>query len=240
MKPTTIIVDVPEVRVFVGMFDGAINSFSLLQPPRNLEYHYKESETNTILSGHTKAITCLTFSIDDTILVSGSADETIRLWHVSSKQLVRTIRMKGVISNLLVRMLPESLQAYELQSTTIIKSFQKRYDDSQDTQMLEIMCPVDNYVEKFQDAKSDHVEDVSVLNEKIDELRRINRDLYNFAKDKILASDGNNETASCAQKKKLTKSKVRSSTLEDNGNTRENVNVKHKKIKLAKKRSNKS
>lgn len=182
----TLTVDVPEVRAFVGMSDGTIKSFSLLEPPRNLNHHYEESEKNTVFSGHTKTITCLALSVDDTILVSGSADETIRLWYVNSKQLVRTIRLKGIILNLLVRMLPELLQVSEVQPSTVIRSFQKRYDGDQTTQTLEIICPIDNYVERLNENGTENRDDELTLNDQIDELRQINRELFDYAKTKIL------------------------------------------------------
>lgn len=40
-------------------------------------------------------MTCLSVSTDGSILLSGSHDESVRLWDVKSKQCVRTVPLKG-------------------------------------------------------------------------------------------------------------------------------------------------
>lgn len=40
-------------------------------------------------------VTCLSVSMDGTLLLSGSHDETVRLWDVQSKQSLRCIAHKG-------------------------------------------------------------------------------------------------------------------------------------------------
>jgi WD40 repeat protein len=44
----------------------------------------------TILSGHTYEVTCLTFSLDGKLLVSGSDDMTVKLWDVQTGGVVKT------------------------------------------------------------------------------------------------------------------------------------------------------
>lgn len=186
MRPTCLVVNIPEVDVFIGTFDGTIKTLSLLDPPRSLDHHFKDSSSDLTFSGHTKSITCLALSIDETILVSGSADETIKLWHIGSKQCTRTIRMKGSVTNVIVTTLSESLHSYELQPTTLIRSFQKRYDDNQVAQALEINCSVDHYEEE--ETSDGGGEDVAALTQKIEQLQRINRELFTFTKNKIIGS----------------------------------------------------
>lgn len=41
-------------------------------------------------------MTCLSVSTDGSILLSGSHDESVRLWDVKSKQCLRTVPLKGV------------------------------------------------------------------------------------------------------------------------------------------------
>ena len=45
----------------------------------------------TILSGHTGSVWSLTFSLDGTLLVSGSSDKTIKLWDVQTGAVVKTL-----------------------------------------------------------------------------------------------------------------------------------------------------
>lgn len=40
-------------------------------------------------------VTCLSVSTDGSVLLSGSHDETVRLWDTQSKQCVRTVTLKG-------------------------------------------------------------------------------------------------------------------------------------------------
>lgn len=41
-------------------------------------------------------MTCLSVSTDGSVLLSGSHDESVRLWDVKSKQCLRTVTLKGV------------------------------------------------------------------------------------------------------------------------------------------------
>lgn len=40
-------------------------------------------------------VTCLSVSTDGSVLLSGSHDETVRLWDTRSKQCIRTVTLKG-------------------------------------------------------------------------------------------------------------------------------------------------
>ena len=50
-----------------------------------------DSEMNRVLSGHTGAVRAIAFSADGQLLVSGSDDETIKIWHSQTGQLLRTL-----------------------------------------------------------------------------------------------------------------------------------------------------
>lgn len=51
-------------------------------------------------TGHTAAVSCLSVSIDGHSLVSGSHDQSIKVWHVASGQCMRTITSPGNEPNL--------------------------------------------------------------------------------------------------------------------------------------------
>lgn len=51
---------------------------------------------------HRKLVTCLSVSMDGTLLLSGSHEETIRLWDIQSKQSIRSINHKGKLERPLV------------------------------------------------------------------------------------------------------------------------------------------
>lgn len=40
-------------------------------------------------------VTCLSVSTDGSVLLSGSHDETVRLWDIQSRQCIRTVTLKG-------------------------------------------------------------------------------------------------------------------------------------------------
>nr|DAD32497.1 TPA_asm: hypothetical protein HUJ06_011348 [Nelumbo nucifera] len=55
------------------------------------------------LSDNSKGVTCLAFSMDGILLVSGSEDGTIRVWDAKTRNIVRIFRLaKGPINNVLV------------------------------------------------------------------------------------------------------------------------------------------
>ena len=49
-----------------------------------------------ILTFFRSAVTCLSVSIDGLALISGSNDNTIKIWHIISKQCMRTVTNKGI------------------------------------------------------------------------------------------------------------------------------------------------
>ncbi|XP_058087057.1 protein ROOT INITIATION DEFECTIVE 3-like [Magnolia sinica] len=70
-----------------------------------------ESSTNSTygmhiigsLSGHSKAVTCLAFSLDGISLISGSEDGTFRVWDTKARHVNRIFKhAKGPINNILV------------------------------------------------------------------------------------------------------------------------------------------
>lgn len=64
-------------------------------------------------SGHTGAVTCLAVTIDGHGLLSGSSDHSIKLWHIKSRQCMRTTNFKGTISNLMLSSAMSGLFLYE-------------------------------------------------------------------------------------------------------------------------------
>ncbi|XP_050355615.1 WD repeat-containing protein 18 [Nymphalis io] len=96
---SAITLDVLELNAFVGTTEGKIIQCSLTNPPRNRDVLVNNGENNNIFSSHTKAVTCLSVSLNGDVLMSGSNDEQLILWHIRSRQPVRIIRHKGSITN---------------------------------------------------------------------------------------------------------------------------------------------
>ncbi|KAK1897591.1 WD repeat-containing protein 18 [Dissostichus eleginoides] len=74
---------------------------SILQlhpPPHSLSREksfQSDSDGDTTFKGHRNLVTCLSVSMDGTLLLSGSHDETVRLWDIQSKQSIRSLAHKG-------------------------------------------------------------------------------------------------------------------------------------------------
>ena len=47
---------------------------------------------------YSKEATCLAVNLDCSLLVSGSEDMTVRVWHATSRQCLRTLQHKGMIT----------------------------------------------------------------------------------------------------------------------------------------------
>ena len=62
-----------------GAADGAVKLWSLACATFLLD-----------LRAHTAAVTCLSFSHDENLLVSGAADKTCIAWHTNNGRLIRT------------------------------------------------------------------------------------------------------------------------------------------------------
>jgi WD40 repeat protein len=61
-----------------------------------------EAATGMVLStlkGHEHRVTSVAFSLDDSLLVSGSEDRTVRFWDIQTGGLMRTLEMEGGVSS---------------------------------------------------------------------------------------------------------------------------------------------
>ena len=63
-----------------------------LQPCAWLDIALEKSGCLYILEEHTSPVDSVAFSPDGTLLASGSRDNTVRLWHVADRELLRTLR----------------------------------------------------------------------------------------------------------------------------------------------------
>uniref|UniRef100_A0A0K2T3S6 WD repeatcontaining protein 18like [Oreochromis niloticus] n=1 Tax=Lepeophtheirus salmonis TaxID=72036 RepID=A0A0K2T3S6_LEPSM len=100
-KPlTSIAVDSSEVWIYLGSSKGDIHTFSLRDTPcksDSIKTMISPSQKNSFL-GHSLPISCLSISIDGSTLASGSEDKDVRIWDVKSRQTLRIISMKGLVT----------------------------------------------------------------------------------------------------------------------------------------------
>ncbi|KAI5640266.1 WD repeat-containing protein 18 [Phthorimaea operculella] len=77
--------DVLELNIFVGTTEGNIYQLSLTNPPRNRDMLVNTDKDCPTFTSHTKAVTCLSVSLDGETLMSGSNDEQSETEFISSE-----------------------------------------------------------------------------------------------------------------------------------------------------------
>uniref|UniRef100_A0A452TGE5 WD repeat-containing protein 18 n=1 Tax=Ursus maritimus TaxID=29073 RepID=A0A452TGE5_URSMA len=88
--------DLAEHHLFCGASDGSIFQVDLCTWPGQREKSFQpEQDSGKVFRGHRNQVTCLSVSTDGSVLLSGSHDETVRLWDIQSKQCIRTVTLKG-------------------------------------------------------------------------------------------------------------------------------------------------
>uniref|UniRef100_A0A2I3SKN2 WD repeat-containing protein 18 n=1 Tax=Pan troglodytes TaxID=9598 RepID=A0A2I3SKN2_PANTR len=64
-------------------------------------------------------------STDGSVLLSGSHDETVRLWDVQSKQCIRTVALKGPVTNATILLAPVSMLSSDFRPSLPLPHFNK-------------------------------------------------------------------------------------------------------------------
>jgi pre-rRNA-processing protein IPI3 len=192
---SAVTMDTTELEVFVGGSDSNIYQFGLRYPPRTQEYHLSKEEKTKKFAGHTKAVTCLSASVDGVTLLSGSLDNEVMLWHIPSRQCMKVLHHKGPVTNAFFTIAPKGIFSEEMKPTLTLHSFRKSSDISEGSVAVSIRMIQDKWYGIHNDDygnKSDHISASSStaedkgLKEQIMSLKKINSELYGFALDKIL------------------------------------------------------
>ena len=110
---TSLTVDMSERNLFVGAMDGKIYPVELFSAKsltdKGLVQLHEQSLKN-YFEGHKQPITALGISMDSTLLVSGSADNSCRVWDVHSKQVLKVVNNhRGTVTNIFVKYQPRDL-----------------------------------------------------------------------------------------------------------------------------------
>lgn len=146
---TSVTVDHLDTKVYVGSAEGHIYEFSLQSPPRMKEYHVSKEDVNNRFSGHKGAVTTVSISLDGDSLLSGGVDENVLLWHIPSKQLIRTLPHKGIVTNAVFTLAPRSMFDIEIKLNLIISNFKRMMDnDTADNHVVEVLVTDKIYEEQ--------------------------------------------------------------------------------------------
>lgn len=212
---SSITMDVLELNIFIGTIEGNICQFSLTNPPRNKDLLVNTDADCPMFISHSKAVTCLSVSLDGETLMSSSSDEQVILWHIHSKQPIRTIRHKGSVTNAYFTINFPAIYQQDFSPSIILHSLERTLEkDSDDVLQVEIL--VNTKIDFWPEGQeSDHVESIvssyetkttqkeSVLKEELEKLKKINANLYAFSVEKALNSVPLSNGNSNKKKKKM-------------------------------------
>ncbi|KAJ7372545.1 hypothetical protein OS493_019054 [Desmophyllum pertusum] len=95
---TAVAMDAAEQSLFAGCVDGSIYQVELFRRGMKNNIHVEKEEA-LIFNGHSKQVNSLAVSMDGALLLSGSEDQTARVWHVHSRQCLRVVNHKGAVTN---------------------------------------------------------------------------------------------------------------------------------------------
>ncbi|CAK1542713.1 unnamed protein product [Leptosia nina] len=194
----SVTLDVLDLNIFVGTTGGNIHQVSLTNVPRNRDCLMNDLENVLIFSSHTKAVTCLSVSLNGEILVSGSNDEQVILWHIKSRQPLRTIRHKGPITNAFFTTNLDAIYKQEFSPNIILHSLERTLEkDNEELNEIEIL--VDKRINFWPQTDKDFNIDIvtkeielenknntSTLEKELVNMRTINANLYKLCVDKAL------------------------------------------------------
>ncbi|CAD7089774.1 unnamed protein product [Hermetia illucens] len=197
-----IVVNKSETVAYLGSVSGRIYEVNLCSPPRSREYHIGIEESKNSFTGHNGSVTCLALSVDGELLISGGVDENVNIWHTPSRQLIRTLPHKGKISNVaftcVTRRLKEPLEAKHKPSFVVTGNLKRMVDVEDDNYVVETI--VNEAIEVTSarpkrpavvtstgTATTDSSNEIEKLRAQINELQKVNKELFNFcAKQSLL------------------------------------------------------
>ncbi|XP_036170689.1 WD repeat-containing protein 18 isoform X1 [Myotis myotis] len=152
-------------------------------------------------------VTCLSVSTDGSVLLSGSHDETVRVWDIQSKQCIRTVTLKGPVTNAFIMLAPVSMLSSDFRPSLPLPHFNKHllgaehgdeqrrggltlrlglHQQGSEPSYLEraeqlhmVMCST---MEKNVLGGQDQLRiRITELEDEVQNLRKINRDLFDFS-----------------------------------------------------------
>lgn len=199
--------DLAEHHIFCGGSDGSIFQVDLCSWPGLREHSFQpEQNTGKVFKGHRNQVTCLSVSTDGSVLLSGSHDESVRLWDVKSKQCLRTVTLKGPVTNAAIILAPPSMLNPEFRPSLPLPHFNKHLlgaehgDEAQGGGLrlqlgLHLQGKEPSYLERLEQLQavlSSYLEKnmlgsqmlparVFDLEDEVRSLRKINRDLFDFS-----------------------------------------------------------
>ncbi|CAN9500292.1 unnamed protein product [Ophioblennius macclurei] len=207
MEIMSVTFDPCEYFLFCGGSDGSIFQVSLCCQVTDRDRHFQsDSEGNQVFKGHRNMVTCLSVSMDGSLLLSGSHDETVRLWDVQSKQSLRCLSHKGPVTNAVIMAAPANMFVPDSRPSVPLSRFSRHLlvsegdgsetgevyvrpglhsQDNEDTylqkaQRLSLLMNAVTDKSVFGDGENSKVR-VAELEEEVQTLKKVNKDLFDFS-----------------------------------------------------------
>ncbi|KAM6041536.1 WD repeat-containing protein 18 [Chlamydotis macqueenii] len=200
--------DLCEYHMFCGGMDGSIFQVDLCAWPVQRDRTFQtEQENGKVFKGHRNQVTCLSVSTDGSLLLSGSHDETVRLWDIQSKQCLKTMNHKGPVTNAFIVLAPANMLNPDGKPSVPLPKFSKHLhgtesNDEQGSEGVTLRLGLhqqdsgESYLERAEKMYSqmystreknlvgdqEHLTiQVSELEEEVSTLRKINKNLFDFS-----------------------------------------------------------
>ncbi|XP_044734222.1 WD repeat-containing protein 18 [Chrysoperla carnea] len=198
VKLTAVTMNSLETTIFTGDEAGNIYEFCMLNPPRTAEYYVNKESKNVIYKEHTKKVNCLSVSLDNQTLLSGSDDEQVLLWHIPSKSVIRTIPHKGCVTNAFFSIATKNLFVEEFHPSIVLQTFKRNFVEAgqgkEDGNVIQILNVDKDYItdlnsECFKticDDTNNQFTKEECLQQEVDKLKKLNKELYQFALNNIV------------------------------------------------------
>ncbi|XP_046394470.1 WD repeat-containing protein 18 isoform X2 [Ischnura elegans] len=182
-----------ETQAFVGTVNGKIYQYSLHSPPRNLVHHITDVEKENVFLGHSNVIISLSVSLDGIFLLSGSLDELVIIWDVSSMQCLRKLQHKGPVTNAFFSLVPSNIFSNDLKPSLVLSSFKKETSVDAEEKFSVHLLNGENVLQSHKSVKTsfNNLNPISNLREKeeIQRLKKINNQLYGFIVKKLIGKE---------------------------------------------------
>ncbi|CAJ1059508.1 WD repeat-containing protein 18 [Xyrichtys novacula] len=195
-----------EYFLFCGGSDGNIFQVSLCSQSLSRDKSFtSDNDGNQVFKGHRNLVTCLSVSMDGTLLLSGSHDETVRLWDIQSKQSIRCLAHKGPVTNAVIMAAPANMFLPDSRPALPLPRFSRHLHAAEDGGEAGEVCvrlglhtqeEEESYLQKadrlnslmnavadksvFGDGENSKVR-VAELEEEVQTLKKVNKDLYDFS-----------------------------------------------------------
>uniref|UniRef100_A0A667ZA09 WD repeat-containing protein 18 n=1 Tax=Myripristis murdjan TaxID=586833 RepID=A0A667ZA09_9TELE len=180
----SVTLDPCEYFLFCGGSDGNIFQVSLCSQSLSRDKAFQsDNDGNQVFKGHRNLVTCLSVSMDGTLLLSGSHDETVRLWDVQSKQSIRCISHKGAVTNAVITPAPANMFLPDSRPAAALPRFSRHLHTSEGEggESGGVCVRPGLFTQAvFGDGENTKVR-VAELEEEVQTLKKINKDLYDFS-----------------------------------------------------------